>query len=190
MRLLVLAAVAAVSAASLAFGELPFTEDCVSFNIHRIDVQEVIGRDSGPKAYLIRTDGGRMMPFPTVEEGRRALTIIRRYAFDRVCYLGRPRPSFMYWKSGDTVPARLPESDEDCQTFATDAVRVGDGARGRPYILWDTSGAGHVLGTFGSSSEEARQALQVVRNYELSRACYVGRPDPSMTYWLSSGRSR
>jgi hypothetical protein len=37
----------------------------------------------------------------------------------------------------------------------------------------------------GGNESEARQAEEVIRHYRLNRQCFVGRPNPGMTYWLS-----
>lgn len=40
---------------------------------------------------------------------------------------------------------------------------------------------------FGPNQAQANQALQVIRLYRLNQQCFVGRPDPSMQYYLSNG---
>lgn len=40
---------------------------------------------------------------------------------------------------------------------------------------------------FGSNQAQANQALQTIRFYRLNQQCFVGRPDPSMQYYLSNG---
>lgn len=37
---------------------------------------------------------------------------------------------------------------------------------------------------FGNSEEEARQSLRIIQHYQMSKQCFVGRPDPSMEYYL------
>jgi hypothetical protein len=39
--------------------------------------------------------------------------------------------------------------------------------------------------SFGTRGNEARRAEEVIRHYRLNRHCFVGRPNPSMNYWLS-----
>ena len=40
---------------------------------------------------------------------------------------------------------------------------------------------------FGSNEAEAREALRIIRYYGMNSQCFVGRPNPSMTYWLVNG---
>jgi hypothetical protein len=43
------------------------------------------------------------------------------------------------------------------------------------------------LKDFGRSQSEARQALRIIQHYHMNRQCFVGRPDPSMEYYLVDG---
>lgn len=40
---------------------------------------------------------------------------------------------------------------------------------------------------FDRSEAEARQALRIIQHYRMNRQCFVGRPDPSMEYYLVDG---
>jgi hypothetical protein len=40
---------------------------------------------------------------------------------------------------------------------------------------------------FEHSESEARQALRILQHYRMNRQCFVGRPDPSMEYYLVDG---
>ena len=42
---------------------------------------------------------------------------------------------------------------------------------------------------FGSSESEAKKALDIIKHYELNCQCFVGRPHPSMEFYLVDGRS-
>lgn len=42
---------------------------------------------------------------------------------------------------------------------------------------------------FGSNEGEARQALKIIKHYGMDQQCFVGRPDPSMEYYLVGGSS-
>jgi hypothetical protein len=42
---------------------------------------------------------------------------------------------------------------------------------------------------FGSSESEARKALRIIQHYKMNRQCFVGRPDPSMEYYLVDGKA-
>jgi len=66
-------------------------EDCVGFNNHNTSVRQINGR------WKI-VDGGHMMfDFGNKrQEARKSLRIIKRYGFNKSCFIGRPNPSFKY----------------------------------------------------------------------------------------------
>lgn len=187
MRKLNLVALTLLTMCSSAFADpLSFSEDCVSFDPRRLEPLLVVGAEAGrPRAYLDERDGARLLSFPSHDEARRALEIIRHHGFNQQCFIGRPHASFTYWKNGADVPSRSFLPGQDCITFRADTVRIGGGTRGRPYVLSDTSGTGGTLAAFGPNASNAQRALELVRHYELDRVCFVGRPHASMTYWLS-----
>lgn len=41
----------------------------------------------------------------------------------------------------------------------------------------------HLLMDFGNKEDEARKALAIIKKYKFPRYCFVGRPNPSMTYF-------
>ena len=45
------------------------------------------------------------------------------------------------------------------------------------------------LYSFGYAPREAQLTLQIIKHYNLSQTCYVGRPNPSFQYLLSAGRA-
>lgn len=68
-------------------------EDCVSFNPNNIQVQKIQGR------WKIVEGTHWILDFGTKElEARAAFKFIRRYGFDRMCFVGRPTPSLTYFK--------------------------------------------------------------------------------------------
>lgn len=72
--------------------------------------------------------------------------------------------------------------DRDCITFDPDNLQMqrSDGN----FFLIDGD---HRIRDFGSDAYEARQAFRVFRHYEIDRHCFVGRPNPSLTYLLADG---
>lgn len=69
---------------------------------------------------------------------------------------------------------------EDCIGFSNANVSVVRAGRNNTYKLVDGN---HWIVDFGYQSSEAYQALKIVKKYKFSKACYVGRPSPSFTYW-------
>ena len=66
-------------------------EDCVSFNPETIEVKNVGGR------WKIVDGTHWLFDFGDKEsEARQAFAIIKKYGFNKLCYVGRPHPSFTY----------------------------------------------------------------------------------------------
>lgn len=110
-----------------------------------------------------------------------ALAMIRRYGFTAQCFVGRPNPSMTYWVRGDQVPGGAPTRSEDCIAINPDAVQAQNISGswkvvdGRIWIL-----------DFGADRAEAERAADLIRYHGMSRQCFIGRPDPSFTYWLAA----
>lgn len=67
-------------------------EDCISFNFRRLRIER-------EGSQWLMTDGrSRMRMFPNRREAEKALRIIRKYGFNKTCYIGRPDPSMVYYK--------------------------------------------------------------------------------------------
>ena len=86
----------------------------------------------------------------------------------------------------DLLMARRAEPGlpEDCLAFnpGTATVRkIGD--------RWKIMDGRQVLFDFGADDAEARRSLDIIKHYRMNQSCFVGRPDPSFTYLLVSGRA-
>lgn len=67
-------------------------EDCVSFDPDALEI-----RPEGEQWVL--ADGDHWLEtFPSADEAAEARQIIRRYEFDRLCFVGRPDSSMEYWR--------------------------------------------------------------------------------------------
>jgi hypothetical protein len=67
-------------------------EDCTKFNPNNISIQKTIAN------YTIVDGGHYIFNFDKKEEAETSLKIIKKYGFNRSCYIGRPYPSFTYLK--------------------------------------------------------------------------------------------
>jgi len=92
---------------------------------------------------------------------------------------------------GDEAPGRpvlrLPATAGRLQPLGQDCIRV-DGSRlelRRRGGRWLIVAGDTLLKKFGARRDEARQALRVLRHYRIDRQCFVGRPKPSLEYYLS-----
>ena len=57
------------------------------------------------------------------------------------------------------------------------------------YGSWKIAADNIWLLDFGPNQAQADQALRVIHHYRLNQQCFVGRPAPSMQYYLCNGRS-
>lgn len=69
---------------------------------------------------------------------------------------------------------------EDCIGFNPDKIEVKKiGNR------WKIVEGDHWITDFGNKGDEANNALKIIKKYGFNRICFVGRPDPSMTYFTT-----
>lgn len=54
---------------------------------------------------------------------------------------------------------------------------------------WKIEVDGMWLLDFGSSKAEAQQALKIIQHYKMNTQCFVGRPGPSMEFYLVNGQA-
>ena len=69
--------------------------------------------------------------------------------------------------------------EEDCISFNPDTTHVAF-VSGR----WKIVDGDHWILDFGGNAAEANQAMAIIQYYHFNKQCFVGRPDPGMTYWL------
>lgn len=147
------------------------TEDCISFDQKRVRVINVSGN------WKLAEDSQWLFDFGQSQaEAKQALGIIRQYQMDSVCYVGRPQPSLTYLLSKGQSPIGK-RVDEDCVTFDPGKLQTR-----QIHGSWKIVENNHWLFDFGSSVQEAKQALGVIRKYQFRYSCFVGRPDPSFSY--------
>ncbi len=74
--------------------------------------------------------------------------------------------------------------NEDCVAFnpATAHAALVQGS-------WKLVDGNHWILDFGNKQAEAQRAEQIVKRYNLNKQCFVGRPNPSFTYWLVGNQS-
>ncbi len=71
---------------------------------------------------------------------------------------------------------------EDCIPFNPSRVEVVQ-RNGR----WKIVEGSHWIFDFAGDRHEATRSLAIIKNYKMDQVCYVGRPNPSMTYLLVNG---
>jgi hypothetical protein len=66
-------------------------EDCIAFNANSLRIVP-----SGSGRYRIESSGSKMFDFPNMLEAGNAYSVIKKYNFNRSCFVGRPQPSMKY----------------------------------------------------------------------------------------------
>jgi len=72
-----------------------------------------------------------------------------------------------------------PIANEDCVGFNPATAHAAQ-VEGR----WKLVDGNHWILDFENKQAEAQRAEQVVKHYQFNKQCFVGRPEPSLTYWL------
>ena len=147
------------------------TEDCLLFDPKRAEVKIINGD------WKIVDGSHWMFSFGNKRaEADKALKIIKHYRMNQSCFVGRPDPSFQYLLRSGKAPGGAFQ-EEDCVSFSPSTAEVkflsGD---------WKIVDGSHWMYSFGSNEAEARQALEIIKKYGFTWACFVGRPDPSFQY--------
>lgn len=160
-------------------------EDRIPFNRANVAAVQAGGRwkvAEGGSHWMLDTGASQW-------EAERAVEIINHYKLASLCFVGRPRcgdvSPMMYWltDAGRAPSGQLP--GEDCIAFDRSnlaVVQIG----GR----WKVVEGTHWLLDFGPGQGNAIAALHFIRKYRFDQICFVGRPDPSMTYFKTIGRRR
>ena len=147
-------------------------EDCIKFSPDKAEVKQINGR------WKVVQGDMWMLDFDQSEaEAQKALSIIQHYKLDSQCYVGRPGPSMEYWLVGGKSPAGSFEG-EDAVPFNPDTTeaKLVNGS-------WKVVDGDHWLLDFGDNEGEAQASLKLIKKYGFNHICFVGRPDPGMTYF-------
>jgi len=149
-------------------------EDCINFNPMQVQAAQVNGSWKVVQGSMWMLDfGGNAMA------ANRAAQVIHNYGFNQQCFVKRPNAAMSYWKSGNSVPANgMPGQDCVNNNPATTTVANVNGS-------WKIVDGPHWMLDFGGNQAAANQALGVIKHYHLNRQCFVARPNPGMSYWLS-----
>jgi len=87
---------------------------------------------------------------------------------------------------GDIAGLNALYADQDCVRFDPEGAELKMVLRnGLPH--WGLYEGEHGIADLGVVPDDAETALEIIRHYGMNRICFVGRPDPSMTYFLVDG---
>lgn len=145
-------------------------QDCLAFDLDKLELKAESGR------YLLTDGRSRMKVFPNRNEARQALRTIKHYRMNQHCFVGRPNPSMEFWIANGQAPTGS-MAGEDCIGF--DPARLKLQQEGSQWLMTDGRSRMRVF----PNRNEAEQALAIIRKYGFTQTCYIGRPDPSMTYF-------
>ena len=146
--------------------------DCIPFDWRNVEVRNVNGRWKLVEGNMWMLDFGGNRA-----EAQRSRSIVRHYRLNKQCFVGRPDPSMRYWLRGNHAPSGGLQA-EDCVPFnpaLTEVRRVGGS--------WKIVEGSHWIMDFGANRAEAEESLAIIGAYGFNRTCFVGRPNPSMTYF-------
>jgi predicted transposase YbfD/YdcC len=153
-------------------------EDAISFNPDKIEVKQI------NKSWKIVEGNHWILDFSNkYNEAKTSLAIIKKYRFEYICFVGRPDPSMVYFRKGKEETQPTPPK-EDCITFNYKQAKVVN-VQGR----WKITVGNMWLKDFGNKRDEAEKALQIIVHYRMNSQCFVGRPDPSLEYYLVDGKA-
>lgn len=99
---------------------------------------------------------------------RRALDAVRYYRFTELRRIGTPRPVFTFYLINGQAPHGVMFGMHS-EYFNPDKLTVGQ--VGNDWVIQDGKRA---LFHFGDKAEEARQALEVIRQHKFDRVCRIG----------------
>lgn len=154
------------------------SEDCIPFDPTKVAVKRVGGR------WKIVQGSHWILDFGTQEwEADTALAIIKKHNLDSMCFVGRPDPSMTYFLSAGKAPTGA-MTGEDAVTFSWQDAQVK-----KVQNRWKIVDGSHWLMDFGNKKTEATEALAILKKYRFNKMCFVGRPNPSMTYFLCGGKA-
>lgn len=133
----------------------------------------------GAEGWRLVSHGRLIKEFGTDESlAQQCSDIIRDFKLTQRGVIGTPRPVIEYWLSRDRAP-RGEISGLRSHLFERKDLRI-EQIRGQ----WCLHDSLNLLFNFGSSSEEAQQALAVINRYGFNEVVYVGGATPVMILFL------
>lgn len=166
----------AASLATMLFAAAPVfaqQDDCLKFNVNYLTVVEEAG------SFGVADNENRVIDMGgSRSEARVALLVMQHYRMNEICHVGGRRSSMMYFLTNGGTPNGQMAGD-DCIRFNNSRARVLE--RNSGWVL--TDGSDPLIG-LGPNPAGAEQALAAIRQFNFNEICFIGRPDPSMVYFL------
>lgn len=156
-------------------------QDCICFNNNRVELREINGNWK-----LVDNKNNWILDFAqNRDEGKQALQMIQNYNLNNICFSGRPFPNhelggrLMYFLSDGQAPQGPRLSDEDSISFDNSQIKA-EQIQG----TWKVTCGDMWMLDFGADNAAAQNAADIIKYHGFQRQCYIGRPGPSMMYFV------
>ena len=154
--------------------DLAITEDCIEFEKDALDVKMVKGN------WRIIADGIWIKDFDdNKEHAETVLQIFKDCGINEQCFVGRPNPFFEYYLSDGQAPSGdLDRENVEVIEFNPEDLRVED-----IYGDWKIMSGPEWILDFDHEIEQAHKALKIIRKYDFTRICHVGKDETYFSYF-------
>lgn len=156
-------------------------QDCICFNNNRVELKQIKGSWK-----LVDNKDNWILDFAQErEEGVQALQMVQNYNLNNICFTGRPFPNgelggrMMYFLSDGQAPQGPRKEGEDSLSFDNSLVKA-EQLQG----TWKVTCGDMWMLDFGSDQAAAQNAADIIKYHGFTRQCYIGRPGPSMMYFV------
>lgn len=151
----------------------PVRHICVRFDPYSVHVA------GDAQGYSLASEGKRITSVDgSRAEARLAVYIIRFYGMNEFCRIGRREPSMTYYLVNGWAPQGRSPS-EDCLWFDQTGSQLRE-IDGR----WALVDRNNTVLSLGRNKAAALEVVGAIRSHNFSEICFVGRPGPSMIYYI------
>ena len=163
-------------------------EDAIAFDPTKLEAKQINGSWKVVNGNMWMLDFGANGQ----NNANAAIEIIHKYGFTHQCFVGRPFKvgnGMMYWRGDGNRGVRPPvvgrapvAPKEDCLPFdpANVAAKNVNGS-------WKVVNGNVWMLDFGTNQAGAEKAASTIQFYKMNAQCFVGRPNPGMTYYKVNG---
>lgn len=149
-------------------------DTCSLFNLNTIKASGIFITSTKKKRMgpMLVDSTTHLLKFRNASDAKKAYLAIKHYKLDRKCSIG----NFTYFLSGNNAPTGKLQG-EDAMGFNPSKLQV-------KFIQkrWKIVEGNRYLFDFGSNRNNANKALAIIKKHRFDTVCYVGRPNPGMTY--------
>lgn len=159
------------------FPDPDFSQDCLPLDPESVEIEEA------GDGYRIVAGESILLAFDEFDNAKQSRDIIKSYGLTEFCFVGRPDPPMSYWLVDGAPPYNDPDGgveNEDCIPFDGGNLQIEETSGGN----WRLIAGDSILLQFPNRSM-AQRGLDIIQFYGFEYLCFVGRPDPPMTYWLA-----